>query len=156
MLRQDAGLIKLSGSKWIKNFTISALIHGIIGPKNKWPAFLMPMAYLGQHPGDASRWQRIAARITHWALYLATILVAMLGWAMAGARAPDYSSWFGLFNVPQITSPDKAAANAYEERHIFFAYVLLALIAIHIAAAAWHHFIRRDQVAMRMIRGGTG
>jgi len=107
-------------------------------------------------PGDTPRWQRIAARVSHWALYLATILVAMLGWAMAGARAPDYSSWFGLFNVPQITSPDKAAANAYEARHILFAYVLLALIAIHIAAAAWHHFVRRDRVAVRMIRGGTG
>jgi cytochrome b561 len=107
-------------------------------------------------PDDAPRWQRMAARISHWALYLATILVAMLGWAMAGARAPDYSSWFGLFDVLQFTSPDKAAAHAYEERHIFFAYVLLALIAIHIAAAAWHHFVRRDRVAARMIKGDTG
>jgi hypothetical protein len=49
-------------------------------------------------------------------MYLDTILVAMLGRAMAGARAPDYSSWFGLFNVPQIASPNNAAANAYEER----------------------------------------
>jgi len=107
-------------------------------------------------PGDTPRWLRIAARIGHWALYLATILVAMLGWAMAGARAPDYSSWFGLFNVPQITSPDKAAANAYEARHILFAYVLLALIAIHIAAAAWHHFLSDAMGARRTIRGGTG
>ena len=35
---------------------------------------------------------------------------------------------FGLFHVPQITSPDKVAAGAYEDRHILFAYVLLALI----------------------------
>jgi len=105
-------------------------------------------------PGDMARWQRIAARATHWALYLVTLLVAMLGWAMAGARAPDYSSWFGLFNVPQFTTPDKAAANAYEERHILFAYVLLALIVLHVAAAAWHHFIKRDGVTMRMVEGG--
>jgi cytochrome b561 len=30
--------------------------------------------------------------------------------------------------------------------------VLLALIVLHVAAAAWHHFIRRDRVAMRMVR----
>ena len=107
-------------------------------------------------PSDTPRWQRIAARISHGAIYAAVILVTMLGWAHSGAHTPDYSSWFGLFHVPQITSPDKAAADAYEERHIFFAYVLLALIVIHLAAAAWHHFIRRDRVTARMIGGAPG
>ena len=106
-------------------------------------------------PDDTPRWLSIAARINHWALYLVTIVVAMLGWAHSGARPPtqNYASWFGLFNVPQFTSPDKVAAGAYEDRHILFAYVLLALIVLHIAAAAWHHFIRRDRVALRMVRG---
>jgi cytochrome b561 len=104
---------------------------------------------------DTPRWQRITASVSHWALYLVTILVAMLGWAMAGARAPSYSSWFGLFNVPQFTSIDKAAADAYEERHILFAYILLALIVLHVAAAAWHHFVRRDRVTMRMVSGAV-
>jgi cytochrome b561 len=106
-----------------------------------------------EQPKDMPRWQRVAARINHWALYLVTILVAMLGWAHSGSRTPNYSDWFGLFHVPQFTSPDKAAADAYEERHIFFAYVLLALIVLHVAAAAWHHFVRRDSVAIRMVRG---
>jgi cytochrome b561 len=104
---------------------------------------------------DIPRVLRIAATVNHWALYLVTIVVAMLGWAMAGARAPDYSSWFGLFSVPQFTSVDKAAANAYEERHILFAYILLALIVLHVAAAAWHHFIKRDRVTMRMVSGAA-
>jgi cytochrome b561 len=30
--------------------------------------------------------------------------------------------------------------------------VLLALVAIHMPAAIWHHFIRRDGVVTRMIR----
>ncbi|SIO43467.1 cytochrome b561 [Bradyrhizobium erythrophlei] len=107
-------------------------------------------------PPDTSRWQRIAARVSHGALYAVTILVAMLGWAHSGARSPDYSDWFGLFHVPQITSPDKAAAAAYEDRHILFAYVLLALIVLHLAAALWHHFIRRDRVAARMVDGAVG
>jgi cytochrome b561 len=107
-------------------------------------------------PSDMPRWQRIAAYVTHGAIYVAIILVTMLGWAHSGARTPDYSSWFGLFHVPQITSPDKAVADAYEERHIFFAYVLLALIVNHAAAAAWHHFIKRDAVTARMINGSPG
>lgn len=109
-------------------------------------------------PSDTPRWQRVVAQISHWALYLVTIITAMLGWAMSGARQPgqNYASWFGLFNVPQFTSPDKVAAGAYEDRHILFAYVLLALIVLHVAAAAWHHFIRRDHVAMRMVKGEAG
>jgi cytochrome b561 len=107
-------------------------------------------------PSDTPRWQRIAAHINYGALYVVTILVTMLGWAHSGAHTPDYSSWFGLFHVPQITSPDKAAADAYEDRHIFFAYVLLALIVMHIAAAAWHHFIKRDRVVTRMVNGEAG
>jgi cytochrome b561 len=107
-------------------------------------------------PAATPRWQRIAAQISHWALYVVTILVAMLGWAHSGARDPNYSNWFGLFHVPQITSPDKAAAGAYEDRHIFFAYVLLALIVIHVGAALWHHVVRRDHVVVRMFDGAEG
>ena len=107
-------------------------------------------------PSDTPRWQRIAASVSHWALYGVTIVVAMLGWAHSGARDPNYSSFFGLFKVPQFTSPDKATADAFEDRHIFMAYVLLALIVIHIAAAAWHHFFKRDRVAARMLDGAPG
>jgi cytochrome b561 len=107
-------------------------------------------------PSSSPRWSRIAARISHGALYAVTILVAVLGWAHSGAHTPDYSDWFGLFRIPQITSPDKAAAQAWEDRHITFAYVLLALIVIHLLAALWHHFIRRDRVAARMIDGAPG
>jgi cytochrome b561 len=102
-------------------------------------------------PDDTPRWQVIAARVNHWILYGVTFLVAMLGWAHSGARTQSYSDWFGLFRVPQITSPDREAARAYEERHILFAYVLLALIVIHLLAALWHHFIKRDRVTSRML-----
>ena len=68
----------------------------------------------------------------------------------------------GLFELVRIVSgvadriADKAAAATYEDRHIFFAYVLLALIAIHIAAAVWHHFVKRDRVASRMVDVAPG
>jgi cytochrome b561 len=71
-------------------------------------------------------------------------------------HTPNYASFFGLFNVPQFTSPDKAAAGFYEDWHIYMAYTLLALIVIHTAAAVWHHFIKRDRVAARMVDGAAG
>jgi cytochrome b561 len=107
-------------------------------------------------PPETSQWQRVAARINHGALYAVTFLVIMLGWAHSGAHTPDYASWFGLFRVPQFTSRDKAAADLYEDYHIYAAYTLLALIVIHLAAALWHHFIKRDRVTARMIDGKSG
>jgi cytochrome b561 len=102
---------------------------------------------------ETPAWQRWLARVNQWALDLITVTVAMLGWAHSGAHTPNYASWFGLFQVPQITAPDKAAAQTYEDRHILFAYVLLALVVIHVAAALWHHLIKRDAVVSRMVRG---
>ena len=108
-------------------------------------------------PADTPPLHRVAAGISHGALYLATFVVIMLGWAHSGARPQvDYGSRFGLFHVPQFTTPDKAAAGFYEDWHIWCAYGLLALIVIHLAAAAWHHFIKHDRVAARMVDGEPG
>jgi cytochrome b561 len=108
-------------------------------------------------PGDTPGWQRIAASISHGALYLVTLVVIMLGWAHSGARPQgDYGSFFGLFHVPQFTSPDKATADTFEDLHIYFAYGLLALIVIHLLAALYHHFIKRDRVTARMVSGEAG
>jgi cytochrome b561 len=105
-------------------------------------------------PVDTPKWERIGARAGHFALYAVVFLVIMLGWAHSGARPQgDYGSFFGLFHVPQFTSPDKATADAFEDRHIYAAYVLLALIVIHLGAAAWHHFIKRAGVTARMVDG---
>jgi cytochrome b561 len=49
--------------------------------------------------------------------------------------------------------PPGRAHSADEDRHVFFAYALLGLIAIDLAAAAWRRFVRRDRVTSRMIDG---
>ena len=54
--------------------------------------------------------------------------------------------------MPQLTSPDKAAARLYEDWHIMAAYALLAIIVVHVVAAFYHHFIKRDDVTARMFR----
>jgi cytochrome b561 len=104
-------------------------------------------------PADMPGWQRLSARVTNGALYAVTIIVALAGWAHAGAHKPDYADWFGLFRVPQFTSTDKASADFYENLHIYMAYVLIALVTLHVLAALYHLFVRDDNVASRMIGG---
>jgi cytochrome b561 len=107
-------------------------------------------------PADAPRSVRLAARVNHWALYVTTIVVALFGWAHSGASKRDYADWFGLFRVPQFTSTDKATADLFEYLHIYGAYLLIALVVIHIVAALYHHFVKSDNVTSRMVRGGAG
>lgn len=104
-------------------------------------------------PPDAPTWERIAARVSHISLYAITILVGFFGWAHSGAHTPDYADWFGLFRVPQFTSPNKASADFYENLHIYLAYVLMALVTIHILAAIYHVVAKDDDVMARMTRG---
>jgi len=104
-------------------------------------------------PDGIRHWERALARVNHAALYLITMFVALLGWAHSGAHKPDYAGWFGLFRVPQFTSENRANARLFEDWHIYLAYVLLALIVLHVLAALYHHFVKRDRVLARMISG---
>jgi len=104
-------------------------------------------------PGSTPVWERVLARFNQWSLYALTILVAGLGWAHSGAHKPDYADFFGLFRVPQFTVENRAASRFYEHWHIYIAYALLALIALHVLAALYHRFIKKDGVLERMIDG---
>lgn len=67
------------------------------------------------------------AGLAHGALY--ALLVAMV---LTGGMA-----WFG-------------GIEAAAEAHSVLRLVLLALIALHVGAALWHHFVRRDGLLARM------
>ena len=72
-------------------------------------------------PADTPRWQRIAAHISHWALYAVTILVAMLGWAHSGAHTPNYAELVRVVSRCRSSPhPTRPPPDAYEDRHIFF------------------------------------
>jgi cytochrome b561 len=63
-------------------------------------------------------------------------------------------SFFGLFEVPELIPKHAAGWRWTGSVHYYGAqYVLLGLVALHIAAALYHYFIRRDRVLQRMLPG---
>jgi cytochrome b561 len=102
---------------------------------------------------DSRRWKRVVAQINQCGLYVITIGVALLGWAHSGAHKPDYASWFGLFRVPQFTTENRDNARLFENLHIYLAYVLIAMVVLHVLAALYHHFYRRDRTLLCMVDG---
>jgi cytochrome b561 len=50
----------------------------------------------------------------------------------------------GLGHLPALIGRDLDLADTLEDWHSALAWTLLALIALHVAAALWHQYIRRD------------
>jgi len=100
-------------------------------------------------PGDTPIWQRIAAHATHTLLYLTVIAMPVSGYISVAARGRE-TAFFGLFMVPEVVPLDRALSNLTETLHRNGQYALYALVALHVGAAAYHHFIKRDGLLRRM------
>jgi cytochrome b561 len=93
--------------------------------------------------------QKIVSSITHWAMYALLLAVPILGYV--GVSLFPALKVFGTIELPAVTSPDKELSSVVFEWHEIGALALLALIGLHIGAAIFHHFIRRDYVLARMM-----
>ena len=96
-------------------------------------------------------WQHQTAQIVHWLLYLLLFVVPILGWINANWRG--YSvTLFGLFQMPEVMATRAPGWSWTGDLHTLLAmYAMLPLIGLHVAAALYHHVIRRDRVLQRML-----
>lgn len=103
-------------------------------------------------PADMPAWQHFAARFTHWALYALLIAQPIVGWIATSAyRAPVLFFW--LFDLPPIWQEDRPFSEAMFVVHRSMGIFIAALVAVHIGAALYHHFILKDGVLKRMVSG---
>jgi cytochrome b561 len=99
--------------------------------------------------GAGSPWQQRLARLGHGALYALMFAVPVAGYVVATARGHD-PAFFGL-SVPSLIGKDRALARSAKEIHEFLAWTLVAVVAVHAAAAIWHQLVLRDRVLARML-----
>jgi cytochrome b561 len=89
------------------------------------------------------------AGLTHLALYALLLALPVLGWAMSSASGTPVH-FFGL-TLPPILGEDDDLADTLQVWHVNAAWALLVLATVHVAAALWHHFVRRDRTLRMML-----
>lgn len=95
-----------------------------------------------------SKLVRMAAWLTHAALYLILLGLPLLGWALSNAEGkPVYLLGAAL---PALVAEDEDLADALLVWHQDVAWALFVLVLLHIGAALYHHFVRRDDVLRSM------
>jgi cytochrome b561 len=103
-------------------------------------------------PVDMTRRQRAVALAVHRAIYALMLATPVFGWA-ASMTFGAGTSFFGLFDMPLLLSKDEALVKFFHPGHKYLAWTLLALVGLHVAAALWHHLVRRDATLWRMLPG---
>lgn len=105
-------------------------------------------------PGGMSGFERMAARATHALFYLLLIALPINGWVINSAANVPFSI-FWLIPLPPIVAPDRVLAGDAENAHFVLFSVLTLLVLAHAGAALRHHYVKRDDVLRRMLRGGA-
>ncbi|MCX7672801.1 MAG: cytochrome b [Thiobacillaceae bacterium] len=101
-------------------------------------------------PASVPAWQRRAAHALHWALYALMLALPLSGWLMSSAKGFQ-TVYLGLLPIPDLLPKDEALGERLVAVHATLAYVLLAALLVHVAAALKHHFVDRDEVLTRML-----
>ena len=103
-------------------------------------------------PADLPAWQVLAAKASHWMLYALMLAMPLIGWAMLSAGGYPIVLGGGL-HLPPIVPHTPALYAALRNAHSLLAYVLFATVLMHVGAALFHLWVRRDGVFQAMARG---
>ena len=103
------------------------------------PPYRMPLGQLNH----------LASRAGHVVLYTLMLFVPITGYLYSAAGGYDLP-WFGLFEWPRLVPHDNVISAWGKLLHDRGGWVIAAVVALHLAAVAWHQWIKRDEVLSRM------
>lgn len=104
-------------------------------------------------PADLPRWQAFAAHASHVVLYALMLSMPLIGWAMLSAGGFPATMFAGL-QLPPLLPHSPVLYAWLRDAHGWLAYLLFATVLMHLAAALFHAWVRRDGVFQAMARGG--
>ncbi len=100
-------------------------------------------------PLDLPAPMKLAAHLSHYALYLLMIGMPLIGWAMVSAGGYPVVLYGGI-RLPAIAPHSDTLHAMLWNAHFYLAFAFFALVLLHIAAALFHGLVRRDGVLVSM------
>lgn len=97
------------------------------------------------------RWNALAATTLHVAFYLFFLVQPLLGLATAWSDGKVLMIPFTGIALPALLAENKDLAHTLEDLHGTIGTVFYWVIGIHVLAALWHHFVRKDDTLKRML-----
>ena len=101
-------------------------------------------------PETMPRWMRFAAQADQVVLYAILFIMPVTGLIDAGGFSEPVNFFF-LFKLPPLIGHDEPLGHAAMAVHKATAWVLYILLALHAAAALFHHYVLKDQILRRML-----
>lgn len=96
-------------------------------------------------------WQAWSARLLHLSLYAFLVVMPLLGLATAWTDGKMLYLPFSDIVLPALLAPDPALAEQLEELHGSIGEFFYWVIGLHVLAALYHHWVRRDDTLRRML-----
>jgi cytochrome b561 len=114
------------------------------------------------HPAGLSRVEDRVSRWAHRGFYASLIVLPLTGWAMASLRRAGGMTLFGVVPWPRFPflaalsgDTQEALSGVTGATHTVIVWLMLMLLALHIAGALKHQFISKDSIVSRMAPGMT-
>jgi cytochrome b561 len=96
-------------------------------------------------PANLPEPMKLAAHLSHYALYALMIGMPLIGWGMMSAAAYPIVLTPG-WHLPAILPQSDRLHALLWSAHFYLAFAFFALILLHVAAALFHALVRRDGV----------
>jgi cytochrome b561 len=96
-------------------------------------------------------WQAWPSRVLHLALYLFLVAMPLLGLATAWSDGKSLYLPFTGIALPALLPTDRGLAHQLEDLHGSIGEAFYWVIGLHVAAALYHHWWRRDDTLRRML-----
>jgi cytochrome b561 len=105
-------------------------------------------------PVDLPEPMKLAAYLSHYALYVLMIGMPLIGWGMLSAATYPVVLYGGV-HLPAILPQSDSLHALLWSAHFYLAFAFFALILLHVAAALFHALVRRDGVFEAMASVST-
>jgi cytochrome b561 len=96
-------------------------------------------------PADLPEPMKLAAHLSHYALYVLMVAMPLLGLTMLWTGAYPIVL-YGDIRLPALLPQSDAMHTLLWNAHFYLAFAFFAIVLLHVAAALFHALVRRDGV----------